>query len=300
MITCPRCGFQAPDGTPWCPRCGYGKPQQPPIPQPIPPAQQPPNQRPDPDAPVSIASDEGRKIILQAAVEKQQAVLDQKQKEIYILGIIIGILFAVLLILNSIRANTKKQFRAAQQTADAQRAEIRSLRQTIEAVPTAVPTEIPTEIPPAADESLPEIAGRDPFATDYGQYCGTMLTVWQYSAGLDNVSGSLQQSDFDTDQNACRYILTGTNTGSMTLYLDPADDVPYRAIFEIDGTYPSDRDIMIDWAAHVGSYLDFAAPATAKRHINEAMDAGTGTLGNQYKITVDRSEDPVIKLVFAK
>ncbi len=27
MITCPRCGYQAPDGTLWCPRCGYGKPQ---------------------------------------------------------------------------------------------------------------------------------------------------------------------------------------------------------------------------------------------------------------------------------
>lgn len=35
MITCPRCGYQAPDGSPWCPRCGYGCPypqmlQQPP------------------------------------------------------------------------------------------------------------------------------------------------------------------------------------------------------------------------------------------------------------------------------
>ena len=28
MITCPRCGYQAPDGTPWCPNCGYGAPQQ--------------------------------------------------------------------------------------------------------------------------------------------------------------------------------------------------------------------------------------------------------------------------------
>ena len=30
MITCPRCGGQAPDGTPYCPYCGYGK--QPPLP----------------------------------------------------------------------------------------------------------------------------------------------------------------------------------------------------------------------------------------------------------------------------
>lgn len=31
MIICPRCGYQAPDGTPYCPRCGYGRqhvPQQ--------------------------------------------------------------------------------------------------------------------------------------------------------------------------------------------------------------------------------------------------------------------------------
>lgn len=25
MITCPRCGFQAPDGSLFCPRCGYGQ-----------------------------------------------------------------------------------------------------------------------------------------------------------------------------------------------------------------------------------------------------------------------------------
>lgn len=31
MITCPRCGHQAPDGTPYCPNCGYGKPVQPPA-----------------------------------------------------------------------------------------------------------------------------------------------------------------------------------------------------------------------------------------------------------------------------
>ena len=35
MITCPRCGFQAPDGSPWCPRCGYG------CPYPVPYQQQP-------------------------------------------------------------------------------------------------------------------------------------------------------------------------------------------------------------------------------------------------------------------
>lgn len=34
MIVCPRCGFQAPDGSPWCPRCGYG------CPYPLPPQQQ--------------------------------------------------------------------------------------------------------------------------------------------------------------------------------------------------------------------------------------------------------------------
>lgn len=33
MITCPRCGYQAPDGTPYCPRCGYGR--QPVPPQPV-------------------------------------------------------------------------------------------------------------------------------------------------------------------------------------------------------------------------------------------------------------------------
>ena len=34
MITCPRCGGLAPDGSPWCPHCGYGRPQAPIVYQP--------------------------------------------------------------------------------------------------------------------------------------------------------------------------------------------------------------------------------------------------------------------------
>lgn len=34
MIICPRCGYQAPDGSPYCPRCGYGR-QQAPVQQPV-------------------------------------------------------------------------------------------------------------------------------------------------------------------------------------------------------------------------------------------------------------------------
>ena len=49
MITCPRCGFQAPDGTPWCPRCGYG------CPYPV-PYQQQPYQRPPQQTPVQYQS----------------------------------------------------------------------------------------------------------------------------------------------------------------------------------------------------------------------------------------------------
>ena len=41
MITCPRCGYQAPDGSPWCPRCGYGCPYPQMLQQ-----QQPPQQLP--------------------------------------------------------------------------------------------------------------------------------------------------------------------------------------------------------------------------------------------------------------
>ncbi len=47
MIICPRCGYQAPDGSPWCPRCGYGCPypmQQ----QQLPPQQMPAVYQPQP------------------------------------------------------------------------------------------------------------------------------------------------------------------------------------------------------------------------------------------------------------
>ncbi len=49
MITCPHCGYQAPDGTPWCPNCGYGRPdpmqpKQPPVAPPPPPPAPPQKQ----------------------------------------------------------------------------------------------------------------------------------------------------------------------------------------------------------------------------------------------------------------
>ena len=51
MIICPRCGYPAPDGSPWCPRCGYGCPypmQPPQLQQPpqMPAVYQPPPQIP--------------------------------------------------------------------------------------------------------------------------------------------------------------------------------------------------------------------------------------------------------------
>lgn len=48
MIICPRCGYQAPDGSPWCPRCGYG------CPYPVPYQQQPLQQMPAPYQPPQI------------------------------------------------------------------------------------------------------------------------------------------------------------------------------------------------------------------------------------------------------
>lgn len=272
MITCPRCGYQAPDGTPYCPRCGYGKPQQ------IPPApEQQPEQEPKPKDPSKV----------------------NFRTLSVILGIAAAYLLVAYLVADSGRINLHEQVRSFQQTVSVQNAQLRALIQTATAFaagPSATPE--PTATQTAIPES--ETVVKDPFATDYDQYCGTMLTIWQHSAGLDNVPGSLQQSDFDTDQNACRYILSGTNTGSMTLYLDPADDGPFRAAFEIDGTYPSDRNILIGWASHIGAYLDFVAPATAKRYIDEAMESGSHMLGSRFKITVDRSADPILKLDLTK
>lgn len=48
MIICPRCGYQAPDGSPWCPRCGFG------CPYPVQYQQQPPQQMPVPYQPQPI------------------------------------------------------------------------------------------------------------------------------------------------------------------------------------------------------------------------------------------------------
>lgn len=100
MITCPRCGWQAPDGSPWCPNCGYGAPQinvyyqlPPQQPQQLPPRGQGPaqyqqmpvyelpQQQPDPQPKKKAKKGKGcLKIIL------------------LVLGVLIGLFIAFMLI----------------------------------------------------------------------------------------------------------------------------------------------------------------------------------------------------------
>lgn len=310
MITCPRCGFQAPDGTPWCPRCGYGKPQQPPIPQPIPPAQQPPNQRPDPDAPVSIASDEGRKILSQWAQEKKQEQLDQDplpqlhpseppaskssnklfSRFFLFSAVIAGLL--LLFALNSERGRYKDQADSYRQTVIALRSDLSGFQQTATAFaagPSATPTAVPTPtITPTPKAAVPAL-------------CKDKQTDLIRLAGVLDAEGHPYPGEYDPDRNACIYTISDTNSflnmdnfGYLTILHDEADH-PYGAVVEI---YYKDndqiRELIKDWGATALAYVDPDTDVlSAMTIILTASTSGFTTTGN-YALTAKLDTDSML------
>lgn len=265
MITCPRCGYQAPDGTPYCPRCGYGRP-------PVPPA---------PPAPVP---------------EKQTAKKKKPGCGTYIL-FAVGILaaFLVIMYIGSFiyRAATgpeKTPTMSPNQIMDAAQ-KTASVLQT----QTAAASILPTATPDYA-QTL-EIIRLTPTSTEQAvSYCNNMILVWKSDADYLRAPGTLSFESFDHQlPESCRYVLSGnSHDGKMIMYLDD-EGLPYVTDFTMDVSDPSDQDALIGWVSAVASYLDVGTPTTIRRNLIDALDTGTLMLKTNA-ITIDRDADPLWKV----
>lgn len=294
MITCPRCGYQAPDGTPYCPRCGYGR-------QPVPP--QPVNLR-KPDnlltcpkcglmlpAGSQYCSRCGYKFPGKQTSEKENLSCGA------ILLICLCAMTAFILII-SIGSNISKIITkpagtptmsanavnaAAQKTAEVLRTE------------TAVASSSPSQTPDLAHTL--EARRLTPTSTEQAvSYCNNMLLVWKSDAEYLRASGTMTFDSFDYQlPESCKYTLSGnSHEGKMILYLDH-EGIPYVTDFTMDVSDPTDQDILIGWVSAVASYLDMGTPTTIRRNLIDSLDTGVLLLKSNA-ITIDRDGDPVWKV----
>ena len=263
MITCPRCGYQAPDGTPYCPRCGYGR-------QPVSPA-------PAGSAPVEAAP-------IEAA---------PKQKKINIFSWIpwILLLIAVLGLIGALQdphLATESQVKAAEKTiaalnsdlaameatVSAQEAEITELREAA-AAPAAMPTDISSAAAPAeVPANVPDLC-KDP-----------QLRLIQLAEVLD-ADGHPYPDEYNEMNESCRYRVMDTtswmNTDSFgELYLFFEDGRPYMANLAISYKDSDQiREVIRDWGAVAISYIDPATNVLAAQSIIlSAASSGTAETDN--------------------
>lgn len=265
MITCPRCGYQAPDGTPYCPHCGYGKPVQA---QPVP--ADPPKQEPKP-----------------AADPEQPKQKKSSNTELIALALIMLIAAVAFAVANVISAG---QLRNMQHTATAMAGDLTALQQTVTAyaaLPTAEPTITPTpkaEVPSLCmDEQASLIRLADVLDADGHPYPG----------------------DFDRDMNACIYRISDNDSflnmgtfGHMVISHDPADH-PYSALIEI--SYKDNdqiRELIKDWGAAAASYLaPDLDPISATTLIKAVQAAGLTSIGN-YTLSAKLDTDTMNYQIF--
>lgn len=226
MITCPRCGYQAPDGSPYCPRCGYGKvPQQQPI------RQDPLPERPEP--------------------------AKKKSKDIPTSWVIIMAMAIVMLMQVIGRLSADQQVRQLQQTVTSQAGALAALQQTstaFAAAPTSTPQ--PTATPAATqaaaatlDDDIPALC-KDP-----------QLDLIRLAEVLD-ADGFPHPEDYNELNESCVYRIADTdswlNTGSFgELYLFFEDGRPYMANLAISYKDSDQiREVIRDWGAVAVSYID--------------------------------------------
>lgn len=275
MITCPRCGFQAPDGTPYCPRCGYGKPAD--------GAQQPPSG----PAPASAA-----RTAVRISNDKQQNQIIRQKRIIVALAALLAFSLIFLIIINSIRSNLKDQLRAAQRTVSAQQTDLRSIRQTATAFasePTATPTMTPEPtITPTPKGDVPALC-KD-----------KQMDLIRLANALD-AEGHPYPGDYDPARNSCIYTLSDTssflnmNSFGYLSILHDGNDQPYGAIIEI---YYKDnaqvRELINDWGSVSLAYLD---PDTdiisAGTYIRTAVSSGFA-FTDKYAVTAKLDTDLLV------
>ena len=255
MITCPRCGYQAPDGTPWCPRCGYGKPQT----QNPQPAGQIPQPRQVPEIP-------------QRPPDPLPERPEQKEKSSFggnCLAIVLMAVFLILVVIMVVAIGRNKSnpkptptstptptldMTATSEAMESVVQEMleQKMAETMNAIVPAEPTE--TEIPPAT----PTPKAKMP------DYCGTdfQLELIRMAEVLD-ADGHPYQEEYMESNNMCIYRIVDNKSflnmdsfGYLYLYFDENNqlymthlEIPYK---DNDQT----REIIRDWGAVALSTLD--------------------------------------------
>ena len=140
MIICPRCGYPAPDGSPWCPRCGYG------CPYPMPPQQlQQPPQMPVPYQPQQIpARYEKENIPPVPELPKQKPPKNGKKRKT-VLGCLV--LIFILCCIGAIFAMLLTPSKKSEPTATPTMAPTNTERPTRTLAPTRTPAPTATDRP---------------------------------------------------------------------------------------------------------------------------------------------------------
>lgn len=233
MIICPRCGFQAPDGSTCCPRCGYGR-------QPVPPAQQP-----VPPAQPSGSRKTGKMLLT-------------------ILPWVL-LIFAISKVIsnNSLYNGARHENQTLKATNIVLSTELAKIRMTATAQTTPAAAALSDDSGPSATITPTAKAAVPALCKD------KQMDIIRIAEVLD-AEGFPYPDDYDPDRNTCIYRITDQNSflnmdffGYLSVIYDD-NNVPNGAITEI---YYKDNaatnEIITDWGAVALAFVDPATNALA-------------------------------------
>lgn len=314
MITCPRCGYQSPDGTPFCPRCGFGRPQIPmqqPAYQQIPTdlSGQPECQHVNDSVSKNFSLREIDPAVLeklktldnlQLANEKLKKDFDKQRKEVIFLLVALLVCIFVILAMN---ANNVTRTNSVKNRPEYEKV-ITSLQQTIiafESQPTQLPEiiAVSTDTPMSTDILEPTVTPTEKASVP--NFCKDKQMDIIRIANVLDTQGFPYPGDYDPNRNACIYRISDTDSflnmgvfGYLTIMHDD-NEIPYGAIVDID--YKDNdavREMITDWGATALAYLDDSQNAlTASSLIKSIQITGYGETDN-YGIYAGLNTDSMI------
>ncbi len=294
MITCPRCGYQAPDGTPYCPRCGYGR-------QPVPPQTvnlpKQDNMLTCPKCGLMLPAGSQYCSHCGSKLQGKQS----HEKKGFSCGTLLLIAFGTVLAFFVIMSIGSVIYKTITKSDATPTMSANAINITAQRTVEILRTETAIASPPLTQ--TPDLSHTldtlqlTPTSTEQAvSYCNNMLLIWKSDAEYLRTSGSLTFDSFDYQlPESCKYTLSGnSHEGKMILYLDH-EGIPYVTDFAMDVSDPVDQDVLIGWVSAVASYLDMGTPTTIRRNLIDSLDTGVLLLKSNA-ITIDRDSDPVWKV----